>query len=48
MEEAINILYKQIELLTDWNKKNIKIEPEQVRKNIETILLIVRTINELN
>lgn len=33
-------LVNQINLLIAWNKENINVEPEQVRKNIETIVLV--------
>ncbi len=34
------LIIDQILLLTDWNVTNIKRDPEQVRKNIETILIL--------
>lgn len=42
----IKILSKQIELLIQWNKENIKLDPEQARKNIETILAVLDWINK--
>ncbi len=45
MEEKINtILLEQLELLREWNNKNIAFEPEQTRKNIETILNIASNL----
>ena len=35
-EEAF--IRRQIDLLAEWNEKNIKKKPEQARKNIETIV----------
>ena len=37
-------LLKQIELLAKWNEENGKCEPEQARKNAETILQIAQFI----
>lgn len=36
--ELKETIISQINLLTEWNMKHIDKEPEQVRKNIETIL----------
>jgi len=37
--EISKIIVEQIKLLADWNKGEIKLsEPEQTRKNLETIL----------
>lgn len=33
-----DILKKQIKLLADWNAEHIKTDPEQVRKNIDTLV----------
>ncbi|AVX31845.1 hypothetical protein CTH_2302 [Carboxydocella thermautotrophica] len=38
------VLISQIQLLIEWNKKLV--DPEQVRKNIETIVLALRLLNE--
>lgn len=38
-------LIEQIQLLSNWNRKNINFDPEQVRKNIETILTHVPVID---
>jgi hypothetical protein len=48
MKEAILIINQQIQLLIDWNKEHIETEPEQVRKNIETILQALKIIHEFN
>lgn len=36
--QEIEVIREQIKLLADWNKENIKLNPEQVRKNVETVL----------
>lgn len=41
IEKATQILDEQIVLLANWNKDNINNEPEQVRKNTETIATIL-------
>lgn len=42
MDEKMNdILLEQLELLRKWNKENVAIEPEQTRKNVDTIFNIV-------
>lgn len=41
-----DLLEEQINLLCEWNKKNIEAEPEQVRKNIETISEALKVINQ--
>jgi len=48
MEEQTNpvkawcdLIEEQIKLIIEWNKQNINHEPEQVRKNIETIYNIL-------
>lgn len=33
---------RQLKLLLDWNEKNIDKEPEQVRRNIETMMNYVK------
>jgi len=38
-------LERQVMLLEDWNIENVKSEPEQVRKNIETLGDIYMQIN---
>lgn len=35
------IIEKQIKLLSKWNETHIDIEPEQVRRNCETIKLLI-------
>jgi len=44
MVSIMETLAEQIKLLTEWNKENIKIEPEQVRKNIETIIPVLKAL----
>jgi len=41
------IILEQIELLTQWNKKSVNNEPEQVRKNIETIMVALDYVYKL-
>ncbi|ADQ06476.1 hypothetical protein Calhy_0739 [Caldicellulosiruptor hydrothermalis 108] len=42
----IALMSEQINLLAEWNKSHIDIDPEQVRKNIETMLSILRYIKD--
>lgn len=44
-KQTIDLLEEQIKLLTEWNKASINIEPEQVRKNIETILSVANYLH---
>lgn len=41
LRDAKQILDEQIALLVKWNSDNINNEPEQVRKNTETIATIL-------
>lgn len=36
--QGIEMLEKQMKLLEEWNEANISNEPEQVRRNIETLI----------
>lgn len=48
MEKTVEqILKEQIELLAEWNENN-KADPEQVRKNVETIALVASTLESMN
>lgn len=35
--ELLENLKNQVALLNSWNQENINLDPEQVRKNIETL-----------
>lgn len=35
------LLEEQIEILADWNKKHVEEEPEQARKNSETLCMAI-------
>ena len=37
-----NLIRGQLELLAAWNKQKINVEPEQARKNLETIMDALR------
>jgi len=37
-EKYEKLLEQQVELLSKWNEKNIDSNPEQVRKNTETLI----------
>jgi len=39
--DVIAILCEEISMLHEWNKSNVNEDPEQVRKNAETILNLV-------
>lgn len=41
-----DVLWGQLTLLEDWNKENIKAEPEQVRNNIETMVNLAYALME--
>ncbi len=45
-KEAFELLKTQIKILSDWNESNGKCEPEQARKNAETMIQIVSYITE--
>lgn len=48
MEKTVKqILKEQIELLAEWNENN-KADPEQVRKNVETIALVASVLEGMN
>lgn len=42
--DEVKILREQMWLLSEWNKKNIAMEPEQVRRNVETIIGCVNAL----
>ncbi len=39
-DQMISCLKEQFSLLAAWNVRNLNLDPEQVRKNIETMLVI--------
>lgn len=45
--ELRKILEKQIELLDEINESLKEVDPEQVRKNIETIIELVTTLESI-
>lgn len=47
-KRMIDILLEQLELLGKWNKENITSEPEQARKNLETIFSIATYLANQN
>lgn len=42
----IALMSEQINLLAEWNKRHIDIDPEQVRKNLETMLSVLKYIKD--
>ena len=40
-EQVVKMLMEQVEQLLDWNKKNVDSDPEQARRNLETVFPIV-------
>ncbi|MCT8975533.1 hypothetical protein N4T77_02865 [Clostridium sp. CX1] len=44
---VVDILMENIKLLDDWNKQNKKTEPEQCRKNIETMCEVAQLLNAI-
>ena len=43
--EMIQIMGEQAKLLAAWNERNIGREPEQARKNIETLIRIFHVVH---
>lgn len=43
-EKLISNILEQIEILANWNVLNINDNPEQVRKNIETMILAFNSL----
>lgn len=41
-----DVLWGQLSVLEAWNKQNVEAEPEQVRKNIETIVDLAYALME--
>jgi|GEM_PF-5603247 len=41
-----DVLWGQLNMLESWNKKNVEAEPEQVRKNIETMVDVAYALME--
>lgn len=46
-KELKEVVINQIYILEKWNVENIKIEPEQCRKNLETMLSAITLVKTM-